>query len=420
MKTQNKFLGLFSSLLFLIVAVANELELRSCEQLTAVPLCTPLEYRQTYYPNHRGHQTQEEANSELTDFVPLLESQCSPYLLHFLCAYYAPLCETFLPPDYTVPPCRELCIHVYHQCQPLLISEGAEWPTHLHCNLFPSKKEMNWCFGPDDLSILNPLQSDTLLSTSWMMSQATANITQAHVPVSTCKTAVSHITSINTQDVMLTSETAQPLDSTSSPSKSLQSHSQSTQTPYRHPNSQPHPHSIQTHSQTPTPIPTPPIASACQSLPATSLCHGLGYTNITFPNTRGHLSLEDAEFELSHFTLLVYIKCSPKILNLLCHYYLPECIDQEPYALLPCRELCQEVQNDCKGKLNHLEIEWPRHIDCKRMPSSVSQKCSQARERNVTVSPSNVRGGGGGSSYNSIHSFYAATTFGLLVWFYSH
>ena len=123
---------------------------RNCEVISAVPLCAPLGYPNTTFPNARGHRTQIEANEELTSFKLLIDIGCSPFLRHFLCAFYIPFCKNILPPDMNVPPCRRLCEHVREKCEWVMRHYGAEWPTYLSCEQFPVKEDVPWCFGPDD------------------------------------------------------------------------------------------------------------------------------------------------------------------------------------------------------------------------------------------------------------------------------
>ena len=125
---------------------------RRCVAISSTSICASLGYENTSFPNPSGHRTQDEANGELDDFHPLLDINCSPYLLHFLCAYYIPFCKSAMPLDIDVKPCRELCIHVQDGCLPIFTRYGAQWPAHLTCDRFPTKDDEPWCFGPDERS----------------------------------------------------------------------------------------------------------------------------------------------------------------------------------------------------------------------------------------------------------------------------
>ena len=308
-------------------------ELRSCEPMN-VSLCSALNYRWTYLPNLKGHQTQEEASNELADFAPLLETNCSPYLLHFLCAYYVPLCKSDMPLNLEVPPCRELCSHVYKHCYQYFVAHQLNWPEHLHCSLFPTKSEMRWCFGPD-----NPDQLSDSTSTSISPSVA--------------------------QDTTSTELNLQPTPSTEEISSLNTANKMSTSSVMSTP--------IQQSSQSSTPSLTPSVSPVlCQMIPNNSFCYDIGYNMTGFPNSQGHKSREEAEYELRKFGSFVLLNCSPKILQYLCYFYLPQCVMEStpPYTILqPCKESCQEVQNDCKKGLSYYNMAWPNYMDCELLPS---------------------------------------------------
>ena len=382
--------------LWLISSIyGNNLELRSCEDLTAIPLCTPLEYRSVYYPNPRGHETQEEANTELEDFAPLIQSGCSPYLRHFLCAYYAPLCKTFLPPDLQVPPCRELCVHVYQQCQSLLLSQGFNWPDHLDCSLFPTKANMNWCFGPDDpAQLTNSLTNTDLPSLSVWLATNTSSGSSTKQVIEPSSSKVSTTTVVSSPTSMIFSSNKNILLSTHSqysiPISTLASSQFSTPVSTPSAPSQVIQHTTSPSSSQHNIATTPPavLAVTCEPLPSDSLCHNLGYHNITFPNSRGHLSWQEAEYELDQFSLFVLLRCSHHVLHFFCYYYLPECINHTPYPLQPCRELCEEVKRECNTALKNFNLHWPRHINCQTFPSLYNEEqCSMPQERTTTVPP---------------------------------
>lgn len=318
-------------------------------------MCAGL-YNRTSLPNPRGHQTQEEANAELVEFSPLLASNCTQYLRHFLCSYYLPLCEVYLSPELTVPPCRELCVHVYLSCNYLLVKYNMEWPQHLSCDLFPAKSSTPWCFGPDDPQILVDPQ-DPVLSSSMMV---TANLSPTHT----------------------ISE-----DSHSTQSQSPQTHSHTS-----------HHESQSSSSRLTRPTPPPAVPPTCTSIPEDSFCQDVGYTKTTFPNTLGQWTADEVEYELNNFALLTYMQCSPNITNLLCHYYMPECRDEPPYIIQPCRELCQSVKTQCSQALKKYNMELPTNINCDILPSSSSRGCSNGESGNNPTTRGETGGIGGASS----------------------
>ena len=345
------------------MAAANDLpELRSCEELTDVPMCTGL-YNKTSLPNLRGHQTQEEANTELVEFSPLVSSNCTQYLRHFLCSYYVPLCEVYLPPELTVPPCRELCTHVYLSCNYLLVNYSMKWPQHLSCDLFPAKTQTPWCFGPDDPQILEP--QDPVASSTW--------ITGIMSPTHTTSQSYSH-----TQEGSHSTQ-VQPFHTHTAQSQTHTAQSQSGSS----------------HLIGPTPPTAPPI---CTSIPANSFCQDVGYTKTTFPNALGQANADEVEYELNNLALLTYMQCSPNITSLLCRYYMPECRDEPPYIIQPCRELCESVKTQCSQTLKRFNMELLTNINCDILPSSSSSSCSNEGSRDNPTTRGET--GGIGSASN--------------------
>ncbi|NP_001266215.1 uncharacterized protein LOC100634725 precursor [Amphimedon queenslandica] len=352
----------FLSFLLALTAASDLPQLKTCEELTQVPMCKGL-YNRTSLPNPRGHQTQEEANTELVEFSPLVSSNCTQYLRHFLCSYYLPLCEVYLPPELTVPPCRELCVHVYLSCNELLVKYNMEWPQHLSCDLFPAKSSTPWCFGPDDPQILDP--QDPVISSSMMVS---ANLSPTHT--------LSHSQS-NTQE-----------GSHSTQSQSPQTHSHTAH------------HQSQSSSSRPIgPTPPPSVPPVCTSIPEDSFCQDVGYTKTTFPNAMGQETADEVEYELNNFALLTYMQCSPNITDLLCYYYMPECRDEPPYIIQPCRELCESVKDQCSQALKKYNMELPTNINCDILPSSSSSRsCSNGDTRDNPTVRGETGGVGSGSS----------------------
>ncbi len=111
-------------------------------------LCADIGYDHVHLPNFRHHTSQEEARMELKDFELLMQSGCSPYIKHFLCGYYLPICfnrsESMEP--LVLKPCTSLCEFVTPNCSTLVEKNNHTWPTFLNCSL-DSFREDN-CFGP--------------------------------------------------------------------------------------------------------------------------------------------------------------------------------------------------------------------------------------------------------------------------------
>lgn len=107
---------------------------RKCEPLS-VSLCQGLSiYNSTMFPNILGHGTQGEAAMEVSQYVPLVQAECSKDLVFFLCAVYAPICSVLNVP---VPPCRSICVRARDDCRGLMQEFGFSWPSELSCDKFP-------------------------------------------------------------------------------------------------------------------------------------------------------------------------------------------------------------------------------------------------------------------------------------------
>ncbi|MBN3318639.1 FZD5 protein, partial [Atractosteus spatula] len=100
-------------------------------------MCKHIDYNLTYMPNQFNHDTQDEAGLEVHQFWPLVEIQCSPDLLFFLCSMYTPICL----PDYRkpLPPCRSVCERAQRGCSPLMSQYGFQWPERMSCERLPAQ-----------------------------------------------------------------------------------------------------------------------------------------------------------------------------------------------------------------------------------------------------------------------------------------
>lgn len=137
-----------------------------CEPITEVDICSDVGYNKTTFPNYRNQRNQQEARNEIMGFSPLIQAGCSTALVHLLCAVYVPFCVDIFDRQMRIPPCRELCEYVRGGCELMLVRSGFTWPQHLNCSLYPSKGTL--CFGPDDLTMLQPADN---VSTSGIVVQ---------------------------------------------------------------------------------------------------------------------------------------------------------------------------------------------------------------------------------------------------------
>ena len=126
---------------------------QTCENITEIEFCSEVGYTTASFPNYRNQFTQMAANSELQNFLVLVERVCSNAIVHFLCAVYAPFCDP-KQPQFRVPPCRELCEHVRADCESLVQQVNLTWPPHLECNLYPWVSDNRISFCPRNISLV--------------------------------------------------------------------------------------------------------------------------------------------------------------------------------------------------------------------------------------------------------------------------
>ncbi|XP_077981763.1 frizzled-7-B-like [Glandiceps talaboti] len=131
-----------------------------CEPIT-VDVCrgyTTGKYNHTIFPNPHGGKSQRQAERKLNTFLPLIEAQCSPFMLPFLCAAYVPVCTVIGP----IPPCRSACQQAKEGCESLLISFGMEWPNNLKCRDFPTAGSRKVCVPINEEDLDKPSAPTTI------------------------------------------------------------------------------------------------------------------------------------------------------------------------------------------------------------------------------------------------------------------
>ena len=122
----------------------------SCELMTNLTFCDGIGYTMASYPNFRMQTNQGEANTELKQFIILVNSGCSNAIVHYLCSVYAPYCQS----NYRkIPPCANLCVYVRDSCAPRLQQYGISWPPQLACESWPAFGAV--CFGPSTEGLSN-------------------------------------------------------------------------------------------------------------------------------------------------------------------------------------------------------------------------------------------------------------------------
>ncbi len=104
-----------------------------CEPIT-IPMCSSIAYNDTIFPNLLGNVNQEQAGQDMSNYVPLINIQCSLDIHLFLCSLYAPVCTIL---DHPIPPCRALCLSARAGCEELMRKFDFPWPKEFECSRFP-------------------------------------------------------------------------------------------------------------------------------------------------------------------------------------------------------------------------------------------------------------------------------------------
>uniref|UniRef100_A0A673U2W3 Secreted frizzled-related protein 3 n=1 Tax=Suricata suricatta TaxID=37032 RepID=A0A673U2W3_SURSU len=118
----------------------------ACEPVR-IPLCKSLPWNMTKMPNHLHHSTQANAILAIEQFEGLLETHCSPDLLFFLCAMYAPICTIDFQHE-PIKPCKSVCERARQGCEPILIKYRHSWPESLACEELPVY-DRGVCISPE-------------------------------------------------------------------------------------------------------------------------------------------------------------------------------------------------------------------------------------------------------------------------------
>ncbi|KAI5615421.1 secreted frizzled-related protein 3 precursor, partial [Silurus asotus] len=125
----------------------------SCE-MVRIPLCQPMPWNMTKMPNHLHHSTQANAVLAIEQYEALLEIGCSPDLLFYLCAMYAPICTISFQRD-PIKPCKSVCERAKTGCEPVLKKYNHSWPESLACDELPVY-DRAVCISPEAIVKADP------------------------------------------------------------------------------------------------------------------------------------------------------------------------------------------------------------------------------------------------------------------------
>lgn len=126
-----------------------------CERID-LPMCQNVSFTVGMIPNMFGQCHHSQIITEMEQFQPLLDSNCSPNLRFFLCGVYMPFC-THTEGQQSLP-CQEVCTEVRVACGPTYtrLSGGLPWPNKFQCHRYPSAANTdNTCVMPDDAPTMN-------------------------------------------------------------------------------------------------------------------------------------------------------------------------------------------------------------------------------------------------------------------------
>ncbi|KAM3838485.1 secreted frizzled-related protein 3 [Diretmus argenteus] len=144
---------MFSPLLCVLLLVGScalwppsVVQAASCE-LVRIPLCRSMPWNMTKMPNHLHHSTQDNAVLAIEQFEGLLGTGCSPDLLFFLCAMYAPICTIDFQHE-PIKPCKAVCERAKCGCEPVMKRYNHSWPDSLACTDLPLY-DRGVCISPE-------------------------------------------------------------------------------------------------------------------------------------------------------------------------------------------------------------------------------------------------------------------------------
>ena len=147
-----------------------------------------LKRRCPFHPNTMLSPSQQiSATATITHFDVLFNSNCSPHSQTLVCSTFAPFC--FL--DFSVQPCRQLCLVVKSSCIHLFILNNIQWPAALNCSSFPSPPQI--CVSPPLSSPSSPSTTPSLKSTNQISTLSFSS--SSPLPMSSSDQSTSIITS---------------------------------------------------------------------------------------------------------------------------------------------------------------------------------------------------------------------------------
>ena len=109
----------------------------------------------------------------------------------------------------------------------------------------------------------------------------------------------------------------------------------------------------------------------CTSI-TTPQCQNQPYSYGSLPNVFLQRNVTEIRIELEFYDALLASGCSENLRLFLCGTYIPFCAENQNPFMMPCREVCEEVQGACLDHFRFLYggLPWPNKLQCHRFPSS--------------------------------------------------
>lgn len=141
---------------------------------------------------------------------------------------------------------------------------------------------------------------------------------------------------------------------------------------------------------------TPPPES-CELLDYNVIpfCYTMDYNMTSYPTKNGLENQAQAFQQLNDFRPLILVNCSGASLLFLCSYYAPLCFDlgNTLLQLDPCRNLCEEVYDNCFSHFQQQNVPWPDHLNCSNFPEKNNQSlCFGPDDPSTIVVPALIPG----------------------------
>ena len=164
---------------------------------------------------------------------------------------------------------------------------------------------------------------------------------------------------------------------------------------------------------------TPPPES-CELLDYNVIpfCYTMDYNMTSYPTKNGLENQAQAFQQLNDFRPLILVNCSGASLLFLCSYYAPLCFDLGDTLLQldPCRNLCEEVYDNCFSHFQQQNVPWPEHLNCSNFPEKNQSLCFGPDDPSTIVVPALIPGvnapipGASGGSNSSTIIISSSTT----------